>query len=69
MVKESVTVTDKQTAEHFSANKITTSVTSFFEQMDDGVLCKFTLKTRRWVDLISIGRSYHLYISPRLNSH
>ena len=63
MVKESVTVTDKQTAEHFSANKITTSVTSFFEQMGDVILCKFTLKTRRWVDLISRSQLAFIYIT------
>ena len=62
MSNASATPKDKQITNYLSAEKITKSVASFFQEMGDATLSEFTLKTGRRVDLIALSRSQHITI-------
>ena len=50
---------DKLIESHLSANRITTAVASFFQDMGDATLPEFTLSTGRRVDLLTLSRNQH----------
>ena len=62
MFDASVTFNDKQPAGRLSANRITKTVDTFFQEIGDATLSEFTLKTGRRVDLIALSRSQHITI-------
>ncbi len=62
MSNTSATPKDKRHIDNLSAERITTAVASFFQEMGDATLSEFTLKTGRRVDLISLSRSQHIAI-------
>ena len=62
MSDASATPKDKQITSRLSAERISKTVASFFQEIGNATLSEFTLKTGRRVDLIVLSRSQHITI-------